>query len=130
MKCPALKATGNSRTTFEKQLVITSMLRHGKDVAFQMIKFSYTTMGQDLQDLFFYQKLQDLLITKLFKIITVWKGCYKTDSNIAEKEKQAKEKGRFNGQRADFLHSNQYCPDKTQLKEKLQCLKTFSQQSV
>lgn len=78
------------------------MLQHGKDVGFQVIKFSYKTMGQDLQDLFFYQKLQDSLITESFNVITVQKECYKTDSDIAEKEKQAKERGRLNGQRAVF----------------------------
>lgn len=107
-------------------LRITSMLWNGKDVGFQVIKFSYKTTGQDLQYFFLYQKLQDSLITKSFNVIAVQKGCYKIDSNIAEK--QAKERGRLNWQRDVFYLSINLVLIKNQLKGKLQCLKTFNQQ--
>lgn len=50
-----------------------SMLQHGKNVGFQVIKFSHKIMDQVLQDLFLYQKLQDSLVTKYFNIMTVQK---------------------------------------------------------
>lgn len=45
----------------KNSLHVMSMLQHGKDVEFQAIKFSHKKMGQVLQDLFLYQKLQDSL---------------------------------------------------------------------
>lgn len=67
-------------------LHIMSMLWNGKEVGFQVIKFSYRIMVQDLQDLFLYQKLQYALITKSFNTITVQEGWYRIDSIIAEKQ--------------------------------------------